>query len=82
MLSGKLLETNPRPLDCCHAISFVNRQYKLSCPVKNDLSYVNILVLDVGRSGDVGDFNNLFNIREYVDRLLDNFFVLEEPMGN
>ena len=82
----KNLEPNPRPLDCCNAITFANIQSELSRPVKNDISYVNRLVLGVRSSGDVRELEKFFNGGEYgryqasiiVDFLLDDVLVLEE----
>ena len=61
MLSEKLFELNPRPLNCCHAITFANQQYKLSCSVKNGVSYVHSLVLGVQHSSDVDELEKFFN---------------------
>ena len=56
-----LFETNPLPLDCFCAIPFPNRQSELTRPLKNDFSYVHILVLSVRRSSDVIEHDRLFN---------------------
>ena len=58
----KLLEPNPHPLGCFHAIPFANVQSELAHPVKNDVRYVHSLVLGVRRPGDVGKLEKFFNV--------------------
>ena len=43
----KLIEPNPRPLYCCHAITFANCQSELARSVNNDVRYAHRLVLGV-----------------------------------
>ena len=52
VFSKKLFEPNPRPLEYCYAIPFLNRQFELACPVNIYVSYFHGLVLSVKRSGD------------------------------
>ena len=83
-------ETNPSPLDCCHAITFANCQSQLAHPVKNHIQDIHGLVLCVQNSGDVGKLKKLFNSGKYgcdwVSRivcfLLDGVFVLKDLVGH
>ena len=58
--------------------------------MKNQICDIHGLILHVRRSGDVGEFKKFFDGREYgrdwvsriVDNLLDNFFALEELVGD
>ena len=86
----ELFEPNPRPLDFCHAIPFAYRQPKLDRPVNNYVRCVQSLVLVVRHSGDVAKLKKFFKGGQYghhevlgiVDNLLDNFFALEELVGD
>ena len=61
----RIFETNPLPLECFHAIPFVNGQSKLACPVKNNIRDIHVLVLCIQHSVSIGELENFFDGGEY-----------------
>ena len=84
-LLEKLFKPHPRLLDFQNAIPLANILPKLFCPVNDRVRDVQILVLCVGSSSDVGELKNLFHGGKYgrgwvsrmVRGLLDNALALE-----